>query len=82
MSKTLYYVYHWFGGSLDEYGTFKHVFYGGEQGPVSTDAIELRPDELLEFAEKFGPIQLRPPDLKWPYWSIYVTDKTGKFNHK
>jgi hypothetical protein len=67
-----YYIYHW---------------YNPDSKPVPEAYMDnsvgwvVDVDDIHAFAEKYGPIQLRPPTEKFSYWQIYVTDG-GSFKQK
>lgn len=76
-----YYIYHWYRGSsvapVPE-ATKQVLQFNGE--PVNDWTVEV--SDLQEFVLKYGPIILKAPEINFPYWSIYVTDKSGRFLQK
>lgn len=78
----LYFIHHWYGGSLPP-AAFKHKFSvktntGTKKHPkwvdgeIEANAIDI-PD-IHAFVEKYGSIILRRPTEFFPHWGISITD--------
>jgi hypothetical protein len=67
---------------------FVIAHYYGVKPPVpgaelqSDGSYSITIEDLFEFTNTYGPIQLKPPTLERPFWFIWVTDQTGKFTQK
>ena len=82
MEPRIYYLYHWYGRDIKEAvpEAFRHDFVNG--AGVIQEAWGVKVDDIHAFVEKYGNIVLKHPTDLWPYWSIYITDRTGEFRQK